>query len=871
MATRKLAVDSSKGATDAVKPDVVFSDGLVTDFASRRSVRGTAEEVHALQAFARRLVEDYGYSRDQIQTHPQFRVIRKSHTDQETSFPVGIAIFKTKRKVEEELFILVDCQKPNAKEGLAQLKLYLALSSAEIGVWFNGAEHAYLRKLHHSEGEPTYQTLPNIPRAGEHLEDVGKYRRADLRAPSNLKAVFRDLRNHLAGNTTGITRDEALAQEIINLLLCKIFDELNTNHDEIVTFRCGLDEADAVVKSRIVELFEKKVKRKYSDVFAATDSIGLDAASLSYVVGELQSYCLVEADRDAIGDAFEVFIGPALRGSEGQFFTPRNVVKMVVSMLGPVPGETMIDPACGSGGFLITALEYVWGQLEAEATKEKWTPVQLKRKKVDAASKHLRGIEKDSFLAKVTKAYLAIIGDGRGVIFCENALLPSANWHVKAQESVALGAFDVVFTNPPFGSKIPVKNAATLGQYDLGHRWKRDRESGALGVTEELEDDQAPHILFLERCLQLLRPKGRLGIVLPESILGSPSYEYVIEHLWREASIRAVVTLPEALFKTSGKGGTHTKVCVLILEKVRDEIPRDIFMADAKWCGHDSRGNPTIRFAPDDGEILLDEVPEIAERYLDFKASGKIKDPEHRGFLLRQDRLRNRILVPKYYDPELGRYLVGLRRTHTLVELGNLVADGVVTIENGTEIGKMAYGTGRIPFIRTSDISNWELKADFKHGVSEAIYENFRGSCDAKAGDILLVRDGTYLIGATAIVTASDLPMLFQSHLLRIRVVMSETIDPWLLFACMNAPVVRRQVRSKQFTQDIIDTLGQRVKELLIPLPKSEAVAKRLAADLRSAVETRVALRNRASQIALEVEGLDPAHFRPDLVEGGAE
>ncbi len=853
----------------ANQPEREAQDGLggagqIEDFISGKVVRGTAEEIDAVQVFARRLVDDYGYRKDQIQTHPQFRV-RRSPSDEGKTYPVDIAVFASKRKTESDLFLVVECKKKQRKDGVAQLKLYLDMSPAEIGVWFNGEDHAYLRKVHRKGGGRTYEELPNIPRLGQRVEDIGKFRRADLRAPSNLKAVFRDIRNHLAGNTTGITRDEALAQEIINLLFCKIYDELNTGHDEVVTFRCGVDETPAVVKKRLVELFEKKVKAEYGDVFSARDSIGLDPASIVYVVGELQNYCIVDADRDAVGDAFEVFIGPALRGSEGQFFTPRNVVKMVIDMLAPQPGEVIIDPACGSGGFLITALEYVWRQVEDEGRRKKWSAVQLDRKKRDVASKCFRGLDKDSFLAKVTKAYMAIMGDGRGGIFCENSILPPVEWHPGTQEVIGLGGFDIVVTNPPFGSKIPIKGAATLSQFELGHKWKRESKSASMVKTTSLHDEQPPHIVFLERCLQLLRPGGRLGIVLPESMLGNPSYEYVITFLMQAATIRAVATMPESLFKTSGKGGTHTKVCVLIIEKLPSWKAYQLFMADAKWCGHDSRGNPTIRPNEKGDPVLLDEVPEVAERYLAFRRTGSIRAPDHRGFVLDSDALRARILVPKYYDPELERYLESLRKTHTLVTLGSLVDDGTITISTGTEIGKMAYGTGRVPFIRTSDLSNWELKADFKHGVSDAIYGQHRNACDVNAGDVLMVRDGTYLIGTTAIVTESDLPMLFQSHIYRIRVEDKSRLDPWLLFACLNTPVVRRQIRSKQFTQDIIDTLGKRINEIFIPMPKDASLSTRIAAEAKRTVETRIMLRNRASEIALEVEGLDPGRFRPGL------
>src|SRR5262249_25891395 len=153
---------------------------------------------------------------------------------------------------------------------------------------------------------------------------IGLHRRSDLIVPTNLKAIFRDLRNYLAGNASGITRDEALAQEIINVLFCKIYDEVHA--EEVVEFRYGHGESIERVHKRMTDLFEQ-VKIEYPDVFDDSDKIDLDPRSLAYVVGELQPFCLINAERDAIGDAFEVFIGPALRGPEGQFFTPRNVVR----------------------------------------------------------------------------------------------------------------------------------------------------------------------------------------------------------------------------------------------------------------------------------------------------------------------------------------------------------------------------------------------------------------------------------------------------------------------------------------------------------------------------------------------------------------
>ena len=323
--------------------DVDGREGQIQDFVSGHWVKAGPEELDAVQIFSRRLAEDYDYPKSHIQTRPQYRV-RVRPSDEDKTYPVDIAVFQSSKKTEDELFMVVECKKRERKDGEHQLRLYMDMSGAEVGVWFNGGEHLYLRKVHHKDGRRTYEVLPNIPRRGQRIEDIGLYKRKDLKKPSNLKAVFRDLRNHLAGMTTGITRDEALAQEIINLLFCKILDEQDTDPDDTVTFRAGVGEPQKDIQKRIKALFERVKDAAYGDVFDASDTIKLAPDSLAYVVGELQNYCIMEADRDAIGDAFEVFIGPALRGSEGQFFTPRNVVEMMVKIVILSPVRESLTP-----------------------------------------------------------------------------------------------------------------------------------------------------------------------------------------------------------------------------------------------------------------------------------------------------------------------------------------------------------------------------------------------------------------------------------------------------------------------------------------------------------------------------------------------
>jgi restriction endonuclease S subunit len=236
-------------------------------------------------------------------------------------------------------------------------------------------------------------------------------------------------------------------------------------------------------------------------------------------------------------------------------------------------------------------------------------------------------------------------------------------------------------------------------------------------------------------------------------------------------------------------------------------------------------------------------------------AVAEVVEHGNPGFIRTLSSLRNSIFMPKYYDPELETDIVALSESHRLVSLATLVKDGIISWNTGIEVGKMAYGTGDTPFIRTSDISNWELKGDPKQNVSEEIYENEKQ--DVRAGDIFVVRDGTYLVGISCILTEKDTKILYCGGLYKLRVEKPDRIDPYLLLALLNAPIVRRQMRSKQFTRDIIDTLGKRLFEVLLPIPKDAELAQRIAAETRNVIDTRAKLRDRTKEIALEVEGRD--------------
>jgi hypothetical protein len=224
------------------------------------------------------------------------------------------------------------------------------------------------------------------------------------------------------------------------------------------------------------------------------------------------------------------------------------------------------------------------------------------------------------------------------------------------------------------------------------------------------------------------------------------------------------------------------------------------------------------------------------------------------GFLVADREIRNDIFVPGYYDPEIDKALKELETTHDLIAIGTLVENGLLELRQGNYVGKILYGTGSIPYIRTSDISNSELRASPKHGISEAVWEGLRAKQDVRPGDVLLVHEGTYLIGVTALVTKYDLPMLFQHHLAKLRVTDDAPLTGPLLAALLGAPVVQRQIKSKQFTADIIDSIVGRLQEVVLPLPKDPQAKANLEARSAALFDRRAAARSRLSLLVQQVD-----------------
>lgn len=233
------------------------------------------------------------------------------------------------------------------------------------------------------------------------------------------------------------------------------------------------------------------------------------------------------------------------------------------------------------------------------------------------------------------------------------------------------------------------------------------------------------------------------------------------------------------------------------------------------------------------------------------------------GFRVRRDRVTGRILIPKYYDPDLDRDLrqAEAESEKPWVTIGDIVAGRQLAVGTGVEVGKMAYGTGDIPFIRTSDIAEWTVKRDVKQGISKEIFDEHKAKAAVQSGDVVLVRDGTYLVGSSAMVSPDDVPSIICGGLYRLRCLKGSTVSPAILLGLLNLPIVRRQMRARQFTRDVIDTLGKRLLEIRIPNPDDE-FSRNLGVEVQTITADSAATKAEIGKVIEKLEPPSPPQVR---------
>lgn len=597
----------TKGLLEEIE---VIPSGKIKCFITGKLRRDTKEE-RIRQDMVRILVEEYRYNKSDIELEFSIKMGRATKR-------ADIVVFsKNKQHSQENIYIIVEAKpediKPSDKnQGIDQLKSYVSASTNCLyALWVGNERLTY--EVVEKEGKRTAIQIPDIPKEGE--KTIPKPTRESLVPAVNLKRVFKRVHNYIYANQ-GIQKDKAF-EELLKIIFTKVFDE---RFSDSLQFYILPDEHIAEVRPRLENVF-RDVQQRYRYIFKGNEIIELKDSVLNYVISELQKFNLVNTNTDIKGEAYEEIVGPNLRGDRGEFFTPRNVCKMTVDMIFSLVSEKkltspgtikILDPAVGTGGFLIAGIQNIKNIFE----KRRMDRNTLKELVKDVTNTNLFGIDFNPFLVKVSQMNMVMHGDGSSNMLHENSLVKPSLWDRNIQEKIKLDDFDIIITNPPFGTKAIIDNPEILEQFELA-------TFGANNPRTSLPPEQ----LFIERCLDFLKPGGFLGIVLPDSILSNPGLSWIREWILKKAYIIASIDLPVETFEPH----TGTQTSILILKKKTTgqqklEDDYDVFMAIPEKVGHDRRGNPIFKTTPEgevevniEGQpIIDDDLPFVSETFKEW-------------------------------------------------------------------------------------------------------------------------------------------------------------------------------------------------------------------------------------------------------------
>lgn len=665
------------------------------DYATGKEVKNNPEEQYR-QLFEHILIDDLGYPK----SHIDIEVIlqRGSKRDAEEA---DIVVYSSEIHRQENSYIIIEIETPKKHYDL-QAFSYVTATTAPYCVWFSGLEKNSEGPFYHyrdiAKAPAKFILIPTLPRFGETQETIGKYQKSDLKPAKALKLLFSRMQNKLYG-AGPIKREENIAVEVIKMLFCKIMDE--TSPDNLCEFRATpleirSAEGKADIKIRIDKLYKKLLKDPDFGVLFKGESLEYDDDWIAYIVSELQGIGLMHAETntDALGDAYEVFLPSTLKGESGQFFTPREVVRFAIDVIAPSykEQEIILDPACGSGGFLSIAIEKLRKQIETLYEGRNYTRDKLNSLLKEHAGKYIFGCDIDPLLYRIAKSYMAIIGDGKSNIYNFDSLEPFEKLNKNFSARIKPNSVDIITTNPPFGTKIDDTRDYVLEHYDLGHKIVDGF------ATKQLLDGQDPDKLFIERDLQYLKSAtdskdgGRMVIVLPRQNLSGADPTSVEFRKWlmKQAKITAIIDLPREAFQPH----TGTKTSLVFLKKVRN-IPDNysIFMAVSESVGHDRRGNPLYRKdsngVNDQDEtgkaIIWNDLPEILEQWKSYTLSGKVDSSTPSCFVINSKEIMD---DPSYrfdawyWDPNKNHIAKQIEDS-VGTEIKEIVRLGDLVVENG--------------------------------------------------------------------------------------------------------------------------------------------------------------------------------------------
>jgi type I restriction enzyme M protein len=565
----------------AVAPD----ESKITYRCSRDYTTGfknPEEKVRA--AYFSELVLDYGYPPQKIDL--EVTVPRRTPEDR-----ADIVVYE-----DEELkkpYLIIECKKDGITDAEFKQAIEQAFGNANglrgrFASVVAGITKTAFDIAGFKPSEREKNVISDIPKK---YGKTPKYRFFKGEAEHDLKVVSKDeLISALAKCHDTVWQGGKLApttafDEISKLLFCKLRDEKLTKREEAYKFQIGTHESAEEVYSRIDTIYQR-AKKEDSEVFK--EDIRLQPKIVYNVVEHLQGLAINKIDLDTKGIAFEKFMEDFFKGKMGQFFTPREIIRFCVTMLKPELDDLVLDPACGSGGFLLNTLDSV-----REYVNKTQDEIDADRLWHKFAMNNLYGIEINDQIARVCKMNMIIHDDGHTNIISTDSLQDYSEIE-DIHKDFKKGHFDIILTNPPFGAIVKSTEKDYLGKYELSKGKK----------------NQKTEILFIERCIDFVKPKtGRIGIVLPDGILTNSSQQYVRDLIMDKSQILAVISLPQFAFTHFGAGVKSSLVFLRRKGEKEKLASYPIFMAIAEHIGYDATGRK-------DPENDLDNLVEEYQQFL---------------------------------------------------------------------------------------------------------------------------------------------------------------------------------------------------------------------------------------------------------------
>lgn len=515
---------------------------------------------------------------------------------------------------------------------------------------------------------------------------------------TSLLKKFSEIHNSIYAND-GLSAQQAL-DEMLKVLFIKVFAEKENTQDFFVSSEEFTDikggKKNKAFLVRIESLFQKTIEN-FADIFEANEKIKLSLASLAFAVNKLQNIDFSDTT-DAKGLAFQKFLANTEKADRGQFFTPEPVINFCVEFLQPKPHEKIIDPTCGSGGFLFSAYQYLLDNFQV--SKQEIIP-------------NLFGIDINKTIVKIAKMKLLLECNTHLNIIAQNSLEDLDELALSFGQTIE-NQMDIVLANPPFGTLGKITNEKLLRKYELGYKWQSQHEHPPLGGTEggyfktkTLHTGQTPEILFIERCLQLLKEGGRMAIVLPNGMFENPSLEYLRIFIKQKARVLAVVNLPQETFIPYGTG---VKTSILFLEKninseKTNNINKRIFFGRITKLGYqgNKNGNPiyqkdefgNLRKDENKELILEEDFSKIIQDYKTFQETNEIETQN--AFCFPVSEINGRFDFD-YYAPE-NRKLLNKLKSLNAVKLSDLCE--IVKVKSK----KLLQANGTVDYIELSDIN----------------------------------------------------------------------------------------------------------------------------------------------------------------------